>query len=129
MTLTNNEIKCTIRIIKSLENRRNLLKGPIRRTTSQKGGFLSFLKPLLTAGLPLMKSVLTPLAKSFLISLGLTAAASATDAAIQKKIYGSGTTPLIVSYEEMKDIMKIVKSLEESVLLIKGISETTKNKT
>ena len=52
---------------------------------------------------------------------------SAAEAAIQKEIYGSGTTALIISNEEMKDIMKIVKFLEESGLLIKGISETIKN--
>ena len=52
---------------------------------------------------------------------------SATDAAIQKKIYGSGTTALIISNEEMEDIMKIVKSLKELGLLIKESSETTKN--
>ena len=52
---------------------------------------------------------------------------SAADAAIQKKIYGSGTTALIISNEEIRDIIKIVKSIEESGLLIKGISETIKN--
>ena len=52
---------------------------------------------------------------------------SASDAAIQKKIYGSETTALIISNEEMKDIMKIVKSLKESGLLVKEISETIKN--
>ena len=59
--------------------------------------------PLMTAGLPLMKMVLTPFAKSVLIPLALTVAASATDAAIQKKIYGSGTTALIISNEEIED--------------------------
>ena len=44
----------------------------------------------MTAGLPLMKSVLTPLAKNVLLPFGLSAAVSATDAAIQKKIYGPG---------------------------------------
>ena len=67
------------------------------------------------------------LAKSVLIPLGLSAGISVADAAIQKKIYGSGTTALIISNEEFEDIMKIVKSLEESGLLIKGISETVKN--
>ena len=52
---------------------------------------------------------------------------SVVDAAIQKNIYGSGSTALIISNEEMEDIMKIVKLLEESGLLIKGISETIKN--
>ena len=68
----------------------------------------------MNTGLPLMKSVLAPLFKSVLLPLGLTTAALATHAAIQKKkIHGSGTTTLIISNEEMKDIMKIVKSLEE----------------
>ena len=74
-----------------------------------------------------MKNVLTPLVKSVLIPLGLTAAASAKDAANQNRIFGTGTTALIISNEEMEDIMKIVKSRKESRLLIKGISETTKN--
>ena len=67
------------------------------------------------------------LGKSLLIPLGFTAAASATDAAIQKKIYGSGMTTIIISNKEMKEIMKIIKSLEESALLIKGVRETIKN--
>ena len=65
----------------------------------------------MTTGLPLMKSILTPLAKSVLLPFGLSAVLSGTDATIHKKIYGSGTTALIISNEEMKDIMKIVKSL------------------
>ena len=60
-----------------------------------------------------MKNVLKPLAKSALIPLGLTAAASATDAAIHKKIFGSGMTTLIISNEKMNDLMKIVKSFEK----------------
>ena len=56
-----------------------------------------------------MKSVITPLVKSVLIPLGLSAGTSAADAAIQKEIYGSGTIALIISNEEMEDIMKIVK--------------------
>ena len=65
----------------------------------------------------------------YLKPLGLTAAPSATDAAIHRKMFGSGMTTLTISNEEMNDIMKIVKSLEESGLLIKGVSETTKNET
>ena len=62
----------------------------------------------------------------FLIPLGLTA--SATDAAIQKKVFGSGMTTLIISNEEMNDIMKIInKFLEKAGLLIKGVSKTSKN--
>ena len=77
-----------MKVIKSLENRGILLKGTTRKITSQEGGFLNFLRPLMTAGLPLMKSVLTPLAKSFFLPLGLSAGTPTADAAIQKKIYG-----------------------------------------
>ena len=76
-----------------------------------------------------MKIVLKPLAKSVLIPLGLTGVASATDTAIQKKKdFESGTTTSVFSNEDLNDIMKIVKSLKESGLLIKGVSETIKNK-
>ena len=84
------------------------------------------LEQLLKTGLPLIGNVLKPLVKSVLIQLGLTAAASAADAAIHKKIFGSSNTTLIVSNEEMNNIMKITKSLEKSGLLIKGLSETIK---
>ena len=63
------------------------------------------LGPLLTTGLPLMKKVLKAFAKSVLIVLRLTEAASATESTIQKK-FGSGMTTLITSNEEMNDIMK-----------------------
>ena len=111
------------------KNRGILLKGATRKITSQEGGFLDFFRPLMAAGLPLMKSVFTPLAKSVLLLLGLSAGMSAADAAIQKKIYGSGSTALIISNEEMEDIMEIVKSLEESGLLIQEISETIRKET
>ena len=68
-----------------------------------------------------------PWAKSVLIPLGLIAAAAATDAAINKKMFRSGNTTLTISNEELNDIMKIVKSYEESGLLIKGVSQTIKN--
>ena len=86
-----------------------------------------FLQPLQKNGLPLMKNVRRSLAKNVLIPLGLTAAASARDAAIHKKMFGSGNTTLNISNEEMNDIMKIIKSLEESGLLIKSDGETIKN--
>ena len=92
-------------------------------TKMQKGGFLRFLAPLLKSGLPLLKSVLKPLDM-----LGLTPAASATDAAINKKILGSGNhTTLIISYDDMHDLLKIAKSLEDSGILLDGITETVKN--
>ena len=98
-------------------------------TIVQSGGFLGrLLGPLLKTGLPLIGNVLKQLAKTVLIPLRLTTAvASATNAAIHKKMFESGFTNLIISNEEMEDIVKIVKSLEDSVLLIKGVSETIKN--
>ena len=98
----------------------------------QLGGFLGrLLGPLLRTGLPLMKNVIKPLVKSVLIPLGLTAAASAADAGTHKNILGSGhnnnRTTLIISNNEIKDIIKIVKSLEDSGLLLKGVTETVQN--
>ena len=62
--------------------------------TVQSGGFLGrLLGPLLKTGLPLMKNVLKPLAKSVLIPLRLTAAASATDAGIHKKCLAQEQQP------------------------------------
>ena len=71
--------------------------------------------------------VAIPVAKNILAPLGITAAASASDAAILKK-HGSGTTT-IISYEEMNDIMKIVQALEDSNILLKGVTKTIKNET
>ena len=99
----------------------------------QSGGFLGrLLGSLLKTGLPLIKNVIKPLAKSVLIPLGLTAAASAADAGIHKKILGSrhnypSSTTLIISNNEMEDIIKIVKSLEDSALLLTGVTETVQN--
>ena len=101
-----------MKVIKPLGNRAILLKGTTAKTTSQEGGFLNFLRPLMTAGLPLIKIVLTPLANSVLIPLGLPAGMSAADAAIQRKIYGQRDITLIISNEEMEDIMKIVNYLK-----------------
>ena len=95
----------------------------------QLGGFLDrLLGPLLKTGLPLISNVIKPLAKSVLIPLGLTASASAADAGIHKKILGSGnaTTPMI-SNNEMEDSIKIVKSVEDSGVLLKGVIETVLN--
>ena len=104
----------------------------------QSGGFLGrLLGRLLKTGLPLMKNVIKPLAKSVLIPLQLTAAASAADAGIYKKILGSGKHPsdlalekntiLVISNDEIKDVIEIVQSLEDSGLLFKGVCETIQN--
>ena len=68
--------------------------------------------------------VVAPLAKKILTSLGITAAASAIDAGIQKEIHGSGITTLIISIEEMNEILEIVLSLEDSSVLLKGVTKT-----
>ena len=70
--------------------------------------------------MPLDKNVSTP--------LDLTAAMSAIDGSIQKKIHGS-EVKLIIEQEDMKDIMKIIKALENSGILLKGVSKTIKNET
>ena len=92
----------------------------------QSGGFLGSLLSKLAG--PLMK-VAIPLAKNVLAPLGITAAASAIDAGIQKEIYGSGTTTLIISNEEMNDIMKIVQALEDSNILLEEVTKTIENET
>ena len=84
------------------------------------------LESLLKTGLLLIGNVLKPFAEQVLIPLGLTAAVAATDAAIHKKIFGFGTTT-IISNEEMNEILKTVKSLEEFKLLIKAVSKKIKN--
>ena len=75
---------------------------------------------------PLMK-VAVPLAKNILVPLEIIAAASAIDAGIQKKIHVSGITTLIISNEEMNDVIKIIQSLEDSNILLKGVTNTIKN--
>ena len=106
----------------------------------QSGGYLGrLLAPLLKTGLPLIKIVIKPVAKSVLIPLGLTPAASAADTGIHKKILGSGrrhssssasrnTTTLIISNSEMEGIMKIVKSLKDFALLLKELRKQFKMK-
>ena len=83
------------------------MKEITKKVSSQERDFLNFRKPLITGGLLLMKNVLTLLAKSILAQLG--------------------TTTLVFSNEDLNDIIKIVKSLEESFLLIKGVSATVEN--
>ena len=92
----------------------------------QSGGFSG---SLLSKLVGLSMKVVVPLGKNVLAPLGITAAASALDAGIQKKIHGSGTTTLIISNEEMNDIMKIVQALEDSNILLKGVTKTIKNET
>ena len=80
--------------------------------------------PLRKVAIPLAKNV--PLAQNVLAPLGLTAAMSAIDGSIQKKIHGLGVK-LIIEQEDMNDIKKIIKALENSGILLKGVSKTIKN--
>ena len=92
----------------------------------QSGRFLVSLLSKLAG--PLMKVAVT-FAKNILASLGITAAASVIDSRIQKKRHGSGTATLIISNKEMNYIMKIVQVLEDSNILLKGVSKRIKNET
>ena len=72
--------------------------------------------------------VAMPLAKNVLAPLGLTAAMSLIDGSIQKKIHGSGVK-LNMEQEDMNDIMKIIEALENSGILLKGVTKTIENET
>ena len=101
-----------------------LSKSQIKRLIQSRGFLGNLLSKL--AG-PLMK-VAMPLAKNVLAPLGLTAAMSAIDGSVQKKIHGSGIK-LIIEEEDMNDNMKISEALENSVILLKGVSKKIENET
>ena len=91
----------------------------------QSGGLLGKLLSKLAG--PLMK-VAVPLAKNVLAPLGLTAAMSAIDGSIQKKIDGSGVK-LIIEQEDMNHILKIIETLENSGILLRGVTKMIENET
>ena len=105
-------------------NNLKLSKAQIKKII-QSGGFLGKLLSKLAG--PLMKVAMS-LAKNVLAPLGLAASMSAIDGGIQKKVNGSGVK-LIIEQEDMKNIMKIIKALENSGILLKGVSKTIKNET
>ena len=78
---------------------------------------------------PLIKVVVVSFAKNILTPLEITEAASPIDAGIQKKMHGFGTITLIISNKEMTGTMKIVQALEDSNILLKGVTKTIKNET
>ena len=123
LLLTNTQVSRIHKAFANVSSTNKLLYN-FRKLSCMKWDFLG---PLLKTGLLLLKNVPKLLAKSVLIPLGWIASASATDAAIQKKMFGSTMTTLIISNEELGDIMKIVKSLEESDLLTKSVSKTITN--
>ena len=101
-----------------------LSKTQLSKMVQLGGLFDRLLGPFLKARLPLTKNAIKPLAESVLIPLGLTAAASAAYAGI---LLGSASTTLIISNDEMEDIIKIVQSLEDSGLLLKRVNESIQN--
>ena len=100
-----------------------LSKNQISKLIQSRGFLGRLLCPLLKAGLPLIKKVIKSLVKSVLIPLGVTAAA----AGIHNKLLRSGRTTLIISNDQMKDFIKKVKSLEDSCLLLEGVSQAIQN--
>ena len=84
---------------------------------------------LLMSSLPKLIKPAISLGKNILAPLGLSAAMSTTDAAIQEKMYGWGNKTLIISDNDMNDLIRIVSALEEHDILLKGTSKTIKNKT
>ena len=107
-----------------------LSKTQLSKMMQSGGKFLGrLLGPSLKTGLTnVITNVIKPLAKNLLIPLELTAAASVWDAGIHKKILRSGhITTLIIANDEIQDIVKIIKSLEDSGLLLKGVTETVQN--
>ena len=126
LLLTNTQVS---KVLKAFENGSTanikLSKTPFKKLEQLEGFLGRLLEPFVKPVLPLIGNVLKSLAKSVLTLLELTA--GATGVAIHNKIFGSGMTVLIISNEEMNHIMKIVKSLEETGLLKKGVSETIKN--
>ena len=123
LLLTNRKVASLRKAFANKSTDIELSKTQLSKMT-QSGGFLGKLVgPLLKTGSQLMKNVIKPLAKSVLVPLGLTAA-SAADAGMHKKILRLGISTLIISNNKMEDIIKIVKSLENSSLLFKGVRET-----
>ena len=127
--LTNTQVP---RLCKTFTNNSSVTKKlsntQLSKIRQSEGLIWRFLRWLLKIYLLLMINALKPLAKSDLILLRLTAAASARDATIQKRILGFCMTTLINSNKEIGGIMKIVKSLKESSFLIKRVGEIIKNK-
>ena len=121
---TRQNVKLRNAINNNLATDIKLSKAQIKKLI-QSGGFLGKLLSKLAG--TLMK-VAMPLAKNVLAPLGLTAAISAIDGSIQKKIHASGVK-LIIEQEDMNYIMKIIEALEYSGILLKGVSKTTENET
>ena len=110
MLLTNTQVS-KLRKIFSNNSSANIkiIKTQFHKIGQSRGYLGRLLRLLIKTGLPLNGNVLKTLAKNIFIPSGLIAAASATDAAILKKMFRFSRTTLIISNEEMNDVMKIVK--------------------
>ena len=129
LLLTNEQVaNLSKAFVNYLSTNIELSKTQISRMIQSEGFLGRLLGPLLKAGLPLMKNLIKPFTKNGLIPLGLSAAASTTDAGIHKTILVSGTTTLIIPNDETRDIIRIVKSLQDSNLLLKVVSQTIQKK-
>ena len=127
------ELYLTERLMKKLINKiENNMSTNIKLSTTQinktikEGGNLG---RLLMNFLPKLIQPAISIEKNILASLGLSAAMSATDAAIQKKMYGSGMTTLVISNDDLDDLIKIITALEEYDILLKGTTQTIENET
>ena len=122
-------IRQTTKLRNAIENNMStdvrLSKAQIKKII-QSGGFLGSLLGKLAG--PLMKVVI-PLVKNVLAPLGVTTVMSVIDGSIQKKIRGSLTKTLIISNKDMDYVMKIIKTLEDSSILLKGVTDTIENET
>ena len=117
LLLTNTQVSSLHKAFANSSSANTKLSETHLHEIGQSGGFLG----------KIVEPLLKPLAKSVLIPLGVTAAVSATHAAIKKKIFGSCMTTIIISNEEINDIMKIIQSPKGAGLLIKCVSQTTKS--
>ena len=119
------------KLIKKIENNMStdikLSKTQINKTIKEGGNLgrllMNFLPKLIKPAISIGKNILAP--------LGLSAAMSATDAAIQKKMCGPGDmekfATLIVSNNDLNDLIKIITALEEHDTLLEGTNKTIKN--
>ena len=100
-----------------------LSKAQINKLIKEGGA----LETILPKFLPKLIKLALSLGKNILAYLRLSAAMSATDTAIQKKVHGYGTKTVKFSNKDLDDMTKIVKALEDSDVLMKGVTKTLKN--
>ena len=120
MLLTNTQVSKLRKVFSNSSSANiKIIKTQLHKIGQSRGFLGRLLQLLIKTGLPLNGNVLKTLAKNILIPSGLIAAASATDAAIHKKMFRFSRSTLIISNEEMNHIMKIIKSFEESGLFVR----------